>query len=90
MIRIMGHVYELEEVERLGVMGRNSTEFLLIQLESSMPESQKLSTTLHEVLEALNKHNEWDLGHTLICSIEAGLFQVFSDNGVDLSPLLED
>ncbi len=44
---------------------------------------------LHEILEVLDERMELGMEHRVIQSLEAGLYQVLNDAGVDLSPLLE-
>jgi hypothetical protein len=43
---------------------------------------------LHEVLELLNHHLGLELRESKILALEAGLYYVLTQNGVELSPLL--
>ncbi|HNU72888.1 MAG TPA: hypothetical protein PKL48_14390 [Thermodesulfobacteriota bacterium] len=59
-----------------------------IRIRETTDKQTRESTTLHEVLEALNWRLNLDLKHETIMRLEAGLYQVLTQNGVDLSPLL--
>ena len=74
-------------VEEIDASARLLTRKQVIQLASDLAEENAISTLLHEILEALNFHLALKLEHKIIMALEAGLFQVLVDNGVDLSPL---
>lgn len=61
-----------------------------LKIASDVPQDGKESTLLHEIIEALNYHMELGLEHRQISSLETGLHQVLSDNGVDLSVLFKE
>ena len=89
-MKVLGYNYTLEygqDRDRVGACGRVHSSKLYIQVANDMSKEQVVSTVLHEVIEALNFHLELGLGHAAIMGLEAGLFQVCKDNGVDLSPL---
>ena len=60
----------------------------IILAEGDHPQ-QSESTLLHEIIEALDFHLEIGLDERQIKAIEAGLYQCLTENGVDLSPLLQ-
>lgn len=91
---ILGHEYTLCSLsknashQKLGTSG-----FHTLQIElppSYVPESVRISTLIHETLEQLNDQLEIGLEHRQITALEAGLYQVLTDNGIDLTPLLKE
>lgn len=64
----------------------NATKQIIIVDKETHKQCQE-STVLHEILEALQYHLELGLEHRIIASLESGLYQVLTDNGVDLSQL---
>lgn len=92
-MKVLGYNYTLEygqDRDRMGACGRCHSSRLYIQVANDMNGEQVESTVLHEVIEALNFHLELGLGHSAVMGLEAGLFQVCQDNGVDLSPLARE
>lgn len=90
-MKILGYDYTLNKSadrEQLENMGRCNTANQRIEIANNMNQQAQESTLLHEVIEALNFHLELKLEHTVISSLESGLYQVLTSNGVDLSPLL--
>lgn len=87
-MKILGYTYTVTAEPFLGDMGDVSTAAQSIRLDSRLPTQQMQSTLLHEIIEALNHALELGLTHPQIAGIEAGLFQVLNDSGVDLTPLL--
>lgn len=91
-MKILGYPYTVQFVgadSMDGAMGRFYARQQRIEIASNMAPDGQLSTMLHEVLEALNYHLALNLPHAKIMALEAGLYQVLSENGVDLGPLLE-
>lgn len=91
-MKILGYTYQVEIVdsEAMDAMGRFQARRQRLQIASDLAGDERLSTLLHEVIEALNYHLALNLPHRTIMALEAGLYQVLADNGVDLSPLLEE
>jgi len=93
-MNILGYNYTVTadgEADIMGSYGRfHSKQHLQIQIASDLCAQQKMSTILHEILEALNYHLGLDLEHKIITALEAGLYQVLTENGVDLIPLAKD
>ncbi len=91
-INILGYTYSIEypgDVRTMNATGRVRFDGFRIQLANSEPQ-ELLSTMLHECLECLNRHLNLDLEEDTIVRLEVGLFQVLTQNGVDLTPLLEE
>ena len=92
-MNILGRNYELNfektynEMYRYGDFDQYKN---IIRIANDIPEDEKIATVLHEIIEALNYYFELNLEHPKIMSLEAGLFQVLKENGVDLSVLLEN
>ncbi len=89
----MGYEYKLvsdSTLDKIGAMGRLISKDQCIQIASDIHEQQKISSVLHEVLEALNYHLELKLDHPTIMSLESVLYQTLTDNGVDLTPLVKE
>lgn len=76
-------------MDEIGSSGRVDITKQVIQIATDLTPEQTTSTVLHEILEALKYHLELEMEHNVIMALEAGLYQVLVDNGVDLSPLLE-
>ena len=88
-MKILGYTYQVEIVDS-DAMGRFQARRQRLQIASDLAGDGKLSTLLHEIIEAINYHLGLNLPHRTIMALEAGLYQVLADNGVDLSPLLEE
>jgi hypothetical protein len=91
IIKILGYHYTVETdkdaryVSSTGSMDGNKQ---LIRIASDINIENKQSTLIHEIIEALSYHLDLKLEHSVIMAFEAGFFQILTDNGVDLSPLL--
>lgn len=72
---------------KLGKWGEYDYGNQTIKICGDAPMAIQDSAILHEVLEAVNGMLELELEHKVIAQLEAALYQVFSDNGVNLSPL---
>lgn len=91
-MKILAYAYKVEIVdpEVMDAMGRFQARRQRIQIADDLAGDELLSTLLHEVIEALSYHLALDLPHNAIMQLEAGLYQVLADNGVNLAPLLEN
>ena len=88
-MKILGAEWTVVERDLQGInWGTMSVGRQEICLEATMRPDTKLSTLLHEIIEALNSQLELKLAHRTISQLEAGLFSVLNDNGVNLKPLL--
>lgn len=61
----------------------------VLHIATDLDDEMKRSTMIHEAMEALNYHLGLDMEESQIMAMEAGLFQVLVEAGVDLSPLDE-
>ena len=89
-MKILGYEYKIVDdgnADHMGAFGRMHAKTQTLQIAEDLHEEQIVSCILHEAIEALNYHLSWNLEHSVIMSLEASLYQVLSDNGVDLSPL---
>lgn len=89
-MKILGYNYRIKHeamADEINASGRLHGRLQVIQVASDLVEEGYTSALLHEILEAINWHLELGLEHNVIMSLEAALFQVLVDNGVDLSPL---
>lgn len=89
-MKILGYTYAVINNPRenmLGHFGLFHPESQKIRIADDLCEQQIISTVLHEIVEALSYHLELRLEHNVIMSLEAGLYQVLSENGVDLTPI---
>lgn len=89
-MKILGYDYTLVSDPFLDSMGAMQTASLRIKIDARIVPQQQESTILHEIIEALNTHLQLELPHHAISALEAGLYQVLRDAGVDLAPLLKE
>ena len=92
-MNILGYSYQLVEnvdSDFIGAFGRKHVKNQIIQIATDLVEQQRVSTVLHEIIEALNYHLELELEHSKIMALEAGLYQVLTENGIDLNPLIKE
>lgn len=87
-MRILGYDYKLIADPFLDCMGEMQTASLRIKIDKRLVPQQQMSTLLHEIIEALNRHLKLDLTEQQIMGLEAGLFQVLRDANVDLTPIM--
>ncbi len=92
-MKILGFDYELKRVSGdydQGNMGACQLDKNIIIISDGIPKQRQASTLLHEIIEVLNDSFELNFEHKVISQLEAGLYQVLVDNGVDLTPLLKE
>jgi hypothetical protein len=92
-MKILGYEYTLVDdgdSASMGAFGRFHAKSQKLQIAQDLHEQQIVSTTLHEIIEALNCHLEWKLEHPVIMSMEAALYQTLCENGVDLRPIAKE
>lgn len=92
-MKILGYDYKIKYPTDQRTMGRPAQVFLdthIIQLAYDQIPEEKISSILHEIIEILDHTLELRMPHQTITCLEAGLYQVLIDNGVDLKPLLEE
>lgn len=91
-LKILGYEYAVErreDVHAMDAFGKMNAKAQTIPIASDLAEEQAISTILHEIIEALNYHLDLKLKHDTIMRLESGLYQVLTDNGVDLAKLGE-
>ena len=91
-MKILGYTYQVEVVsaDAMDAMGRFQARRQRLQIASDLTGDERMSTLLHEIIEALNYHLALNLPHAKFMALEAGLYQVLVDGGVDLAPLLNN
>ena len=92
-MRILGYDYKLIEdgdSDTIGALGRYHHDRQFIQIAEGLAMQCRESTVLHEILEAISYHNNLGLGNKIIMPLEAGLYQVLMDLGMDLSLLTKE
>lgn len=90
MLKILGYNYTLirvDDADALDALGRFQTKKLKIEVATDICDQQVTSVILHEIIEAINYHNQLRIEHNAIMSLEAGLYQVLTENGVNLDAL---
>ena len=83
-VKIGGHEYTCKTVPCLGrdhsANGRSCGNSLEIEIEETLPQQNKESTLIHEILEQINYRHELDLPHEKISILETALYQIMRDN----------
>lgn len=74
----------------MGAFGRYHAKIQGIQIAGDLHEEQKVSTVLHEIIEALNYHLELGIEHKTISILEATLYQTLTENGIDLREIAKE
>jgi hypothetical protein len=88
-MNILGYPYTVQIIDGMENMGRLRTGTLTMQISAGLCPEQRVSTVLHEIIEALNEHLGLELPHHSIMALETGLYQTLTANGVDLRGLIE-
>ena len=92
-MRILGYDYKLivdGDQHSIGSLGRFHAGAQEIQIAEGLGPDQRASTVIHEILEAVNYMLAIGLKHKQVTGLEVALYQVFTSNGVDLTPLLAE
>lgn len=83
-LKIAGYNYKVRHCKndardenRTGWHNSNNNE---IGIDPDLKEEIQQSTLLHEIIEAINYHNELKLEHPQISILETNIFQVLHDN----------
>ena len=61
-------------------LGTHSVHQLKIWIDREMVQQQQEETLLHEIIEAINDHNDLKLEHNQISGISNNIYQVLKDN----------
>lgn len=93
-IKILGYTYEVQLIDKsfeMRASGHTHSGKQLVRVALDQCDEGKLTTLLHEVIEAIIYHQQIDLpnGEADVMRLEVGLFSFLTDNGIDLSPLEE-
>ncbi len=92
-INILGVEHSIEypgDQRTMGYPARIMHDKHIIQIATDQLPEEEISSLIHEVLESLEHLLELELSHATITRLEVGLYQVLTQNGVDLTPLLEE
>jgi len=91
-LKILGYKYAVKKDVAANNSGWaaacDSKKMEIILPIDAQNEQNLMSAIIHETIEALSYHLQLDLPHQAIMGLEAGMYQVLVDNGVDLAPLL--
>jgi hypothetical protein len=68
-------------------MGRHNAKTMTIQIANDLQDQQRISSVLHEILEAIIFSMELKIEHPILSALEVSLYQVLVTNRVDLAPL---
>ena len=72
------------------VAGCENTGKQYIFIDRTVELQAQESTMLHEIIEAIDKHLDINLEHHTIMLLEAGLYQVLRENGINTSAFLKE
>jgi hypothetical protein len=92
-ITILGHNYTVvrdKPSDEIAASGRLDVAGCKIIVATNLCRSQATSTTLHEIIEAINWHCELNLEHPKIMTLETALYDILTTNGVKLDPLFRE
>jgi hypothetical protein len=87
-MKILGYDYTVVEAAESEEFGSFDAQQQQIIISADLCKEQQVSTALHEVIEVVNYHLDLELEHSSIMALETALYQVFTDNKIDLSVLL--
>ena len=90
-MNILGLNYTVESHEdrrTLGKLGQCDASSQVLRIASDLPRDGKESSLLHEIIHAVEMQLGLDLSEAQVKGLETGLYQVFTQNGVSLTPLL--
>lgn len=84
-LKIGGFDYEVifrdrNQNDGIDIAASHSAWTQKIFLDFTYHKQQQEAAFLHEILEALNKHGEWDLEHCTITALANNFYQVLKDN----------
>lgn len=90
MLKIFGYNFSLHYVGSVDSahLGHSRVPTEQMSIAGGMTPAQTASTILHEILEVIKSQLNLDVSHQAIAALETGLYQVLTENGVDLAPLL--
>lgn len=83
-------VVKKEDLTTEGLFGQINMRDQVIRVEEKLHREMQMETVLHELIEAVIIANEITLDHPVLSALDAGLFAILIDNGIDLSPLIKE
>lgn len=93
-INILGYNYSViggrTTLEMGGNVGIANFDLNTLEIASDIPDAMRVSTLLHEVIEAINYHLELNLQHQQIMGLEVGLNMALFNKHISLHDLLEE
>lgn len=88
-MKILGYDYRIVLTDAIvGATGEWIAKTQTVRIAADQVEQQIESTLLHEIIEVINYHLELGIEHKAIMAMEAALYQVLRDAGVDFEPLV--
>jgi len=90
-INLLGHRFMVKSTNTKLIdnsMGMIEIPKNMIWLSEELSESMAVSTLLHEIIEHINYSFQLEMEHNVLQALEAGLYQILTDNGVNLETLL--
>ena len=91
-MKILGFNYSVERSlpDDTKFIGMADSDNFKIQLNSkAYPDARLIEVIIHETLHAISNELELKLTERMVQGLSATLYQVLSENGVNLAPLLE-
>lgn len=79
-LRILGKDYDVKYIKGLADFGSTDFNTQIILIKEDMTEDNKISATIHEIIEVINEANDLNLPHQTIQTLESGLFSIYKDN----------
>jgi hypothetical protein len=93
-MKILAYDYQIKglsnPVETATLFGRHDSNSLTITICTGMQRQHQESTMIHEVFEAINWQLKIGLEEQQIICLEAGLYHVLRNAGVNLDPLMKE
>ena len=91
-MKILGLDYTIaykqqKEMDSVGLMNPMT---LQITISADADIQMKISILLHEIIEGVNSRLELGMKESQIVGLEAGLYSVLKENGIDISSLLPE
>jgi hypothetical protein len=71
-------------------MGRHDSYELTIYICTGMQKQHRESTMIHEIIEAINWQLKLGLKEKQIIGLESGLYDVFRNTRINMSPLMQE
>lgn len=91
-MKIFGRNFVLRKTDltSLNLFGEINVRDQTIRVEERLHPEGQIQTVLHEMIEAIFIANEIQMEHSVISTLDNGLYSLLTENGVDLSPLVKE